>query len=477
MVGKRQNKQIQTKLPFPVEGRGETPRDTERVETAMTRNDTESPAGTEWLMDEIIDQDNLSKALKRVRQNKGSPGIDGMTIHELPDFLKENWSSIRRQLLEGTYKPQPVKRVEIPKPDGGVRKLGVPTVVDRLIQQMLLQVLQKRLDPTFSEHSYGFRPGRSAHQAVGQAQEYIKEGYHWVVDIDLEKFFDRVNHDKLIGLLFNRVKDKRAIKLVRAFLNAGVMENGLVGPTIEGTPQGGPLSPLLSNLVLDVLDKELEKRGHRFVRYADDCNIYVKSERAGHRVMESITRFLEKKLKLKVNQQKSAVDRANKRKFLGFRILIGEKVKRRIAPQAIKRFKAKVHRLTRRNCGKSLERVVRELSRYLRGWKAYFGFCETPSVLKELDSWIRRRLRSILWKQWKTPKKRFKNLYRRGVSKITAARTAMSSKGPWHISLCKAMHVALPNKIFDALGLTRLADCQPAQSHRTAVYGSVRTVV
>ena len=459
MVEKRQNKQIQTKLPFTMEGRGEALRAMERVETAMTRNDTESPVGTEWLIEEMIDEDNLSRALKRVRQNRGSQGIDGMTIDELPDFLEENWSSIRRQLLEGIYKPQPVKRVEIPKPNGGVHKLGVTTVVDRLIQQMLLQVLQKRLDPTFSEHSYGFRPGRSAHQAVRQAQEYIEEGYHWVVDIDLEKFFDRVNHDKLIGLLSNRVKDKRVIRLVRAFLNSGVMENGLVGPTVEGTPQGGPLSPLLSNIVLDVLDKELEKRGHRFVRYADDCNIYVKSERAGHRVMESITRFLEKKLKLKVNQQKSAVDRANRRKFLGFSFLTGGKVKRRIAPQALKQFKAKVRRLTRRNCGKSLEEVVKELSRYLKGWKAYFSYCETPSVLEKLDGWIRRRLRSIPWKQWKTPKKRFKNLHKRGVDKITVARTAMSSKGPWYMSSCKAMHIALPNKFFDALGLTRLADC------------------
>ena len=459
MVEKRQNKQVQTKLPFIVEGRGEALRATERVETAMTRNDTESPVGTEWLIEEMIDKDNLSRALKRVRQNRGSPGIDGMTIDELPGFLEENWSSTRRQLLEGTYKPQPVKRVEIPKPNGGVRKLGIPTVVDRLIQQMLLQVLQKRLDPTFSEHSYGFRPGHSAHQAVRQAQEYIEEGYHWVVDIDLEKFFDRVNHDKLIGLLSNRVKDKRVIRLVRAFLNAGVMENGLVGPTIEGTPQGGPLSPLLSNIVLDELDRELEKRGHRFVRYADDCNIYVKSERAGHRVMESITRFLERKLKLKVNQRKSAVDKANRRKFLGFSFLIGGMVKRRIAPHAIKQFKVKVRRLTRRNCGKSPEEVVKELSKYLKGWKGYFSYCETPSVLEDLDGWIRRRLRSILWKQWKTPKNRFKNLYQRGVNKITAARTAMSSKGPWYMSSCKAMHVALPNKFFDALDLTRLADC------------------
>ena len=459
MVVKRQKKQIQLKLPFTVEGEGEALSFTGRVEAAMARNGTESPAGTEWLMEEVVEDENLLEALKRVKQNRGGPGIDGMTVNDLASHMKKNWSGIRRQLLTGTYRPQPVKRVEIPKPNGGMRKLGIPTVTDRLIQQMLLQVLQKRLDPTFSDHNYGFRPGRSAHQAVVQAQKYIQEGRKWVVDIDLEKFFDQVNHDKLMGLLAKRIKDKRILRLVRAFLRTGVMENGLVSPTKEGTPQGGPLSPLLSNIVLDVLDRELEKRGHRFVRYADDCNIYVKSKRAGHRVMKSITRFLEKKLKLKVNSLKSAVDRVSKRKFLGFSFTIGKQAKRRIAPQAIEQFKAKVRYLTQRATGKSLDDTMNELTKYLKGWLAYFGFCETPSVLRKLDNWLRRRLRSKLWKQWETPKNRFKELYRRGVSEVEAARTAMSSKGPWRISMCKAMCIATPIEFFDAIGLPRLAPC------------------
>jgi RNA-directed DNA polymerase len=459
MVVKRQKKQVQLKLPFTVKGKGEALSFTGRVEVAMARNGTESPAGTEWLMEEVVEDKNLLEALKRVKQNRGGPGIDGMTVNDLARHMKKNWSDIRRQLLTGTYRPQPVKRVEIPKPNGGMRKLGIPTVTDRLIQQMQLQVLQKRLDLTFSEHSYGFRPGRSAHQAVVQAQKYIQEGRRWVVDIDLETFFDQVNHDKLMGLLAKRIKDKRMLRLVRAFLRTGVMENGLVSPTTEGTPQGGPLSPLLSNIVLDVLDRELEKRGHRFVRYADDCNIYVRSERAGDRVMKSITRFLEKKLKLKVNPLKSAVDRVSKRKFLGFSFTIGKQVKRRIAPQAIAQFKAKARYLTQRATGKSLDDTMGELTKYLKGWITYFGFCETPSVLRKLDNWLRRRLRSKLWKQWGTPKNRFKELYRRGVSKGEAAQTAMSPKGPWHISSCRAMHIALPTKFFDTIGLPRLASC------------------
>jgi len=298
---KRQNNQLE--LAFMAEGRGEPPRAaSEGTELSMTKHDTESPASTEHLMEEVCQRENLKKALKRVRANKGSPGVDGMTVKELPDYLMEHWPMIRDQLLSGTYQPQPVKRVEIPKPGGGVRKLGIPTCLDRFIQQAVLQVLQEQWDPTFSEHSYGFRPGRSAHQAVAQAQQYVTQGYRWVVDIDLEKFFDQVNHDKLMGRVAKRVSDKRLLKLIRAFLNAGVMENGLVSPTDEGAPQGGPLSPLLSNLVLDDLDAELERRGHRFVRYADDSNIYVRSERAGHRVMESISQFITKKLRLRVNR-------------------------------------------------------------------------------------------------------------------------------------------------------------------------------
>ena len=315
--------------------------------------------------------------------------MDGTTVQELPGYLKEHWPAIREKLLEGTYQPQPVKRVEIPKPGGGERSLGIPTVLERFIQQAVLQVLQKHWDRTFSEHSYGFRPGRSAHQAVAQAQRYIAEGRRWVVDIDLENFFDRVNHDRLMGRLAQRVRDKRVLKLIRAFLNAGVMENGLVSPTREGTPQGGPLSPLLSNIVLDELDRELERRGHRFVRYADDCNVYVRSERAGRRVMEGITDFITRKLKLKVNQDKSAVDRPHKRKFLGFSFTAGKILKRRISPQALQRFRKKVKRLTRRTRGIGAQRMVDQLTVYLRGWIGYYG-AETPGFLDSATPPLRR---------------------------------------------------------------------------------------
>src|SRR5271165_7024137 len=315
----------------------------EATESFSARHAPENPAGTLRLMEEVCERENLKAALRRVKDNKGSPGVDGMTVNELPVYLKQHWPTIREQLLNGTYKPQPVRRVEIPKPDGGgSRKLGIPTALDRFVQQAVLQVLQPQWDPTFSEHSYAFRPGRSAHQAVAQAQKNIAEGYSWVVDLDLEKFFDRVNHDKLMGQIAKRVEDKRLRKLIRAFLNAGVMENGLVSPSVEGTPQGGPLSPLLSNLVLDELDRELERRGHRYLRYADDCNIYVRSERAGQRVMESIARFITQKLKLKVNETKSAVARPQERKFLGFSFSAGPEIKRIIAPKALERFKHRV---------------------------------------------------------------------------------------------------------------------------------------
>src|SRR4051795_11672881 len=335
---KRQN--IQLELDFPSLPAGEAREvGREETESQLADHDTESPAKPNRLMEEVCERENLKEALRQVKANKGSAGIDRMTVGQLSDYLKEHWPVIREQLLKGTYEPKPVTRVEIPKPDGGVRKLGIPSVLDRFIQQAVMQVLQRRWDRTFSDHSYGFRPGRSAHQAVAQAQQYIAEGYGWCVDLDLEKFFDRVNHDKLMSQIAKRIEDKRLLKLIRAFLNAGVMENGLVSPSVEGTPQGGPLSPLLSNLVLDELDQELERRGHRFVRYADDCNIYVRSERAGQRVMESITRFITQKLKLKVNEAKSAVARPQERKFLGFSFTAGPEVKRMIAPKALDRFK------------------------------------------------------------------------------------------------------------------------------------------
>jgi RNA-directed DNA polymerase len=384
------------------------------------------------VMEEVCERENLKRALRRVKSNKGSPGIDGMKVGELPGYLKQHWPAIREQLLSGTYKPQPVKRVEIPKPDGGVRKLGIPTVLDRFIQQAVMQVLQSKWDPTFSEHSHGFRPQRSAHQAVGKAQQYIAAGNRWVVDLDLEKFFDRVNHDKLMAAVARRVSDKRMLRLMRAFLESGVMENGLVSPVEEGTPQGGPLSPLLSNLVLDELDRELERRQHRFVRYADDCNIYVASERAGKRVMESVTRFIRQRLKLKVNEAKSAVARPQQRKFLGFSFTGGAEPKRRIAPKALRRCKQRIRELTRRTRGISVEQMTKELASYLRGWKSYFGYCQTPSVLHGLDQWTRRRLRSVIWKQRKR-------------------------RASWRLANSPVLHAALPVAYFDSLGLPRLS--------------------
>jgi RNA-directed DNA polymerase len=348
--------------------------------------------------------------------------------------------------------------VEIKKPDGGMRKLDIPTVLDRMIQQAVMQVLQRRWDPTFSEHSHGFRPQRSAQQAVAKAQQYIAEGNRWVVDLDLEKFFDRVNHDKLMAAIARRVNDKRMLKLIRAFLESGVMENGLVSPVEEGTPQGGPLSPLLSNLVLDELDRELERRHHRFARYADDCNIYVRSERAGKRVMQSITGFIERRLQLKVNESKSAVARPQERKFLGFSFTYGRGAQRRIAPKALDRYKRKVRELTRRTRGVSLEQMTKELATYVRGWKSYFGFCETPSVLRGLDQWVRHRLRAMIWKQWKRGQVRFRNLRQRNIGTDLAAQTAGSPHGPWRLANSPALSLAFPIAYFDALGLPRLLD-------------------
>src|SRR6266516_3249530 len=412
-----QRQNVQGELDFSSPPAGEA-REARREETESTpaMHAPESPASTNRLMEEVCERENLKEALRQVKGNKGSAGVDGITVNQLTDYLKQHWPVIREQLLSGTYEPKPVKRVEIPKPDGGVRKLGIPTVLDRFVQQAVMQVLQKQWDRTFSESSYGFRPGRSTHQAVAQAQQYIAAGYGWVVDLDLEKFFDRVNHDKLMGQVAKRVEDKRLLKLIRAFLNAGVMEDGLVSPSVEGTPQGGPLSPLLSNLVLDELDRELEARRHRFVRYADDSNIYVRSERAGQRVMESVKRFISTKLKLKVNEAKSAVAKPQQRKFLGFSFFMGKTGPRRsISPKSLERFKDRVREITLGSRGRSMKQTMAELARYIRGWVAYYGFCETPWVLKGLDSWIRRRLRCAFWQQWKTNRKRYAELVKRGV--------------------------------------------------------------
>jgi RNA-directed DNA polymerase len=452
----RQN--IQMQLDFSTVLTGEAREaGREGTESSGARNGTENPASTNRLMEEVCERENLKEALRRVKANKGSPGVDGMTVGGITHYLKQHWPAIREQLLNGTYEPQPVRRVEIPKPDrGGMRKLGIPTVLDRFIQQAVMQVLQRQWDPTFSDHSYGFRPGRSAHQAVARAQHYIADGHGWCVDLDLEKFFDRVNHDKLMGQVAKRVEDKRLLKLIRAFLNAGVMEGGLVSPSAEGTPQGGPLSPLLSNLVLDELDRELERRGHRFVRYADDSNIYVRSEKAGQRVMESVTRFITQKLKLKVNEAKSAVARPQERKFLGFSFTAGPEVKRVIAPRALDRFKQRIREITRRAKGVSMETTMEELAPYMRGWRSYFGFCETPEVLIGLTRWVRLRLRAALWRQWKTPRRRRAALLDLGVRPRLASNTAGSGLGPWYLAKAKALSVGLSNTYFKSLGLPSL---------------------
>lgn len=426
-------------------------------ESIIAERKPENPTGTRELMEEVCKPENLEKALKRVKANKGSSGIDGMRVEELTLYLKENWSRIKEQLLSGTYKPTPVKRVEIPKPDGGIRKLGIPTVLDRFIQQAILQVLQGMYDKTFSAHSYGFRPNKSAHQAVLQAQKHISDGYRVVVDIDLEKFFDKVNHDRLMSALAKRIEDKRMLKIIRAYLNAGVMEDGLIKPTEEGTPQGGNLSPLLSNIVFDELDKELEERGHRYVRYADDSNIYVRSVRAGERVRSSITRFITQKLKLKVNEEKSAVDMPSKRKFLGYTFTNAEKPRIRISAKSLKRFKERIREITNRNRGISLARMVRELIDYIRGWMSYYHYCQTPSTLTSLDSWIRRRIRCFVWKKWKTFANRVSELIKRGVRKEQARATACGSKRLWAMSRNEYVQIALPNAYLYSIGIFPLA--------------------
>ena len=457
----RQKNQVE--LNLGTEAKGEAPSvAAQETEAHTAGTGLERPAVAGPSMEAVVERENLKKALARVKRNKGTAGIDGMSVDDLPAYLKEHWPTIRAQLLEGSYKPQPVRRVEIPKASGGMRPLGIPTVLDRFIQQAAMQVLQADWDGTFSETSFGFRPGRSAHRAVERAQTYIASGHAVVVDFDLEKFFDRVNHDILMGLIAKRVADKRILKLVRAFLNAGVLEGGLVSPTEEGTPQGGPLSPLLSNLMLDVLDKELEKRGHHFVRYADDCNVYVRSQRAGERVMAGIEKFLAKRLKLKVNKAKSAVAKPSARKFLSFSFTGGSQPRRRIAPQAIARFKARVRELTRRTRGASLPQIVKELSVYLIGWRGYFGFCQTPSVLRALDEQTRRRLRAIAWKQWKRGRTRYAELRRRGVGRDMAARTAGSPHGPWRLSNSPALAIALRTDFLRSLGLASIAIPQPA---------------
>jgi RNA-directed DNA polymerase len=431
------------------------------------------------LMEAVVERGNMTAAYRKVKANKGASGVDGMEVEELLPHLREHWPRIKKELLDGKYKPNPVRSVEIPKPDGGMRKLGIPTVVDRLIGQAMHQVLEPVFDPGFSESSYGFRRGRSAHQAVEKAWGYAAEGYRWVVDIDLEKFFDRVNHDILMARIARRIKDKRVLRLIRRCLTAGVLTDGLETVRTEGTPQGSPLSPLLSNILLDELDKELERRGHRFCRYADDCNIYVKSKRAGDRVMTSITGYLERKLKLKVNGMKSTVDRPWKRTFLGYSMTCEQTPRLTVSAGSVRRLKSKLRMIFSRGRGRSVATVIGELNRVLRGWAHYFKLAEVRRIFEELDGWIRRKLRGILWRQWKRPYTRAKNLMKRGLAESRAWQSATNGRGPWWNSGASHMNEAIRKSYFDNLGLVALLDIirKIRKSSRTAVYGTVRTVV
>ncbi len=454
LEGTRRQKSEQ--LELALETRGEAPHGQRSGEVLTATNGTGRSGSDHHLMEAVVERANASAALKRVRQNKGSPGIDGMTVDELSVHLATAWPETREQLLAGTYQPQPVRRHEIPKRGGGTRQLGIPTVLDRFIQQCLLQVLQPRFDPTFSPHSYGFRPGRSAHDAVVAAQRLIQDGRRWVADVDLEKFFDRVNHDVLMGRVAKRIADRRVLGLIRRYLDAGIMANGVVMERYEGTPQGGPLSPLLANVLLDDVDKELERRGLAFARYADDLNVYTGSERAANDAMATLKRLFAR-LRLRVNEPKSAVARAWERKFVSFSFWVapGRVIRRRVAPQALKVMKDRVRQITCRSGGRSLTAVAAELREYLTGWNNYFWLAETPRIFRDLDEWIRHRLRAVQLKQWKRGRTMYRELHARGLSAEKAAYVAANARRWWHNS-DMLIHIALPTRMLDALGVPRL---------------------
>jgi len=444
--------------PDPMlEGSGRNPQEYGIGVSSAAAGKAEPRPEDEKLMEEVVESKNLRKAYRRVVGNKGAAGVDDMSVDELKPYLQREWPKIKEQLVQDRYKPQPVRRVEIAKPGGkGVRKLGIPTVVDRLIQQALLQKLDPIFDPGFSESSYGFRPGRSAHQAVLKARQYVAEGKRWVVDLDIEKFFDRVNHDVLMARVARKIKDKRVLRLIRGYLQAGIMDGGLVEPSREGTPQGGPLSPLLSNILLDELDKELERRGHAFCRYADDSNIYVASQRAGERVMESVRQFLEKRLRLKLNADKSAVDRPWKRKFLGYSMTADRTPRLKVAPESEKRLRGNLRVIFKRGRGRSVRQMIEDMKRLLVGWSNYFKLAEVRNIFERLDEWIRRRMRCILWRQWKRTYTRMKNLRKRGVPEANAWESATNGRGPWWNAGARHMNLAFPKSFFDQQGLVSL---------------------
>jgi len=428
--------------------------------SSVTATRENSGAEAEQLLAAVVERKNMWLALKQVERNSGAAGVDHMTVGQLRSYLREHWPQIKEELLAGSYQPQPVLKVEIPKPGGkGMRMLGIPTVIDRLLQQALHQVLSPLFEPHFSASSYGFRPQRSAHQAVLKARQYVREGRRWVVDIDLEKFFDRVNHDILMSRLARRIKDKRVLRLIRSYLQAGMMSNGLTTVRREGTPQGGPLSPLLSNILLDELDKELEQRGHKFCRYADDCNVYVQSRSAGERVLKSLTTFLERRLRLKVNAEKSAVARPWERKFLGYSFTSQHESRLKVAGESVQRLKGKLREIFRRGRGRNLNKLIEgELTPLLRGWINYFRLAEVKGIFEELDSWIRRKLRGLIWRRWKRPFTRAQKLMQRGLKKAQALKSAMNGRGPWWNAGAAHMHAAFPKSYFDRCGLLSLLE-------------------